>query len=167
MGQSNRKGTIIMDDYQEILHMRVEDVEQEHVNSHPAFEFYRREFITKHGGSRVALYEVPPGKSAFPYHTHSKNEENYYILSGEATLKTPAGERIVKAGEFLHFPTGDAGAHKITNTSESEMFVYLDFDATDALDVCKYPDSGKIGIWGAGINRLFKLEDAVEYYEGE
>jgi hypothetical protein len=28
-----------------------------------------------------------------------------------------------------------------------------------------YPDSNKIGIWPPG--KLFRLEDAVEYFEGE
>ena len=82
-------------------------------------------------------------------------------------MKTPQGERKVAAGEFLFFPTGPEGAHKLTNCSESENLVYIDFDVVHDLDVCVYPDSDKIGIWGMGINRVYPLSSNVDYYEGE
>jgi len=114
----------------------------------------------------VSLYEIPPGKSAYPYHYHTQNEECFYILSGSGSLRTPEGERPVQAGEFLFFPAGEQGAHKLTNTGDVNL-VYLDYDAEHEIDVAFYPDSGKIGIWGMGINQVYKTEDQVGYYEGE
>jgi uncharacterized cupin superfamily protein len=71
----------------------------------------------------VSVYEIPPGKAAYPYHFHHKNEETFYILSGKGVLRTPDGERKVTAGELLFFPTGPEGAHKLTNTSQTEKLI--------------------------------------------
>ena len=117
--------------------------------------------------SLVCVYEVPPGKSPYPYHYHLKDEETFYILSGFGLLRTPEGERQVKAGDFLFFPAGPEGAHKLTNISAAEPLVYIDFDVIHDPDVAVYPDSGKIGIWGRDVSSVFFLEDAVDYYAGE
>ena len=74
---------------------------------------------------------------------------------------------MVCAGELLFFPTGSQGAHTLTNCSEAENLVYLDFDVTQEVDITEYPDSGKIGIWGMGINELYPRNANVDYYEGE
>ena len=153
----------------EIKHIKIEDIPASHRCEHEGYEYFQRKFIP-FGGAKNALvrvYEIPPGKSAYPYHYHHKNEETFYILSGEGILKTPKGERQVKAGELLFFPTGPEGAHKITNTSETEMLVYLDFDVVHDIDIAVYPDSDKIGIWGKGINKLYSQNSNVDYYDGE
>lgn len=43
----------------------------------------------------------------------------------------------------------------------------MDFDTRDEIDVAFYPDSGKIGIWGKDVNKVFRISDQVDYYEGE
>lgn len=153
----------------EIRHSKIEDLPVSHKCEHEGFEYFRRKFIP-YGDSEntvVSVYEIPPGKAAYPYHFHYKNEETFCILSGEGVLKTPAGERTVKAGELLFFPTGPEGAHKLTNSSETENLVYIDFDVVHDIDVAIYPDSEKIGVWGMGINRLYPVDDDVDYYAGE
>lgn len=35
--------------------------------------------------------EVEPGKFAYGYHYHEENEEVFYIISGEASVKTAGG----------------------------------------------------------------------------
>jgi hypothetical protein len=39
-------------------------------------------------------------------------------------------------------------------------------------EICVYPDSGKIGVYGrqagaGGLRELYRRSDAVDYYEGE
>lgn len=153
----------------EFKHMALNAIPITHRQDHEGYEFYRRKFVP-YGGAKntqVCVYEISPGKAAYPYHYHHKNEETFYILSGEGVLKTPQGERKVAAGEFLFFPTGPGGAHKLTNCSASENLIYIDFDVVHDLDVCVYPDSDKIGIWGMGINRIYPQSSNVDYYEGE
>ena len=101
------------------------------------------------------------------YHFHHNNEETFYIISGEGILRTPNGERKVSAGELLFFPTGADGAHKLTNSSETENLVYIDFDVVHDVDITIYPDSDKIGVWGMGINKLYPQASDVDYYDGE
>lgn len=153
----------------EIKHSKIEDIPASHKYEHEGYEYYRRKFIPFGGAknSLVSVYEIPPHKSAYPYHFHHNNEETFYILSGEAVLRTPDGERKVSAGEFLFFPTGPAGAHKLTNSSDTENLVYIDFDVVHDVDITIYPDSEKIGVWGMGINQLYPQAEAVDYYDGE
>ena len=149
-------------------HRNIDDLPRKHKRGAEGYEFTRRDFLAVHeANTLVRVYELPPGKSAYPYHYHLKNEETFFILRGEGLLRTPEGERAVKAGDLLFFPAGEDGAHKLTNTSETEMLVYLDFDIVHDLDVTMYPDSGKIGIWGMDTNKIYRIGDDVDYYEGE
>ena len=50
---------------------------------------------------------------------------------------------------------------------EEGKLVYLDVDVVHDLDVAVYPDSGKIGIWGKDVNRIYHVDDDVDYYDGE
>ena len=153
----------------QIKHCKIEEIPAGHKCEHEGYEYFRRKFIpfgeAKH--THVCVYEIPPLKSAYPYHFHHKSEETFYILSGEGILKTPEGERFVKAGDLLFFPTGAEGAHKLTNSSETELLRYIDFDVVHDIDVCEYPDSDKVGIWGMGINRIYPKDADVDYYTGE
>jgi len=151
----------------EILHRHVDDIPVQHKCDHEAYEYYKRALLPRgQAGCVAALYEIPPGKAAYPYHYHMKDEELFYILGGAGTLRTPQGERQVKAGDVLFFPANEHGAHKLTNTG-TEPLIYLDFDIAHDIDVCFYPDSGKIGVWGMGINQVYKTDDTVGYFEGE
>ena len=71
------------------------------------------------------------------------------------------------AGDLLFFPADESGAHKLTNDSDTENLVYIDFDAINDLDAAVYPDSGKIGVWGRNINRVYRMDDKVDYDDGE
>lgn len=157
-----------MDKPNKVLHAQIESLERKHVDDHSGYEFYRRRLMDRGDSGRclVSVYEIPPGKSAYPYHYHLKDEEVFYIISGEGTLRTPGGERTVRAGELIFFPAGEGGAHKLTNTGR-ETLTYIDFDAVNDLDVAVYPDSGKLGVWGMDVNQVFRRKDEVEYFDGE
>lgn len=152
----------------EIVHVKAADVERVHRNEHEGYEYYRRALIPA-GAAKdctVGLYEIPPGKSAYPYHYHMKNEESFYILSGEGVLKTPQGNKIIAAGDFLFFPSGENGAHKLTNTGMGPL-VYLDFDTANDLEVAFYPDSAKIGILVKNVRQIYKTDSQTDYYKDE
>ena len=153
----------------QIKHCKIEEIPAGHKCEHEGYEYFRRKFVPfgEANHTHVCVYEIPPLKSAYPYHFHYKTEETFYIISGTGILKTPEGERKVSAGELIFFPAGETGAHKLTNGSETENLVYIDFDVTHDLDVAVYPDSDKIGIWGMGINKIFPKSADVDYYDGE
>ena len=136
---------------------------------HEGYVYEKRAFLSRKDGARctVAVYEIPPGKAAYPYHYHVQSEEVFYIVSGTGTLRTPEGERPVSAGELLYFPADASGAHKLTNASDSAPLIYLDYDTVSEIDVTFYPDSRKIGVWGKQMNQVYKVSEPVDYYEGE
>ncbi len=152
-----------------IKHESMNHIPRKHKCEHKDYEYYKRVFLSREDASQctVSVYEIPPHKSAYPYHSHSNNEEVFYIISGTGLLKAPEGERNVSAGDLLFFPANQTGAHKLTNTSETDTLVYIDFDTTNDIDVAFYPDSQKIGVWGKGINKVYKIDENVDYYKGE
>jgi uncharacterized cupin superfamily protein len=114
----------------------------------------------------VAIMEVPPGKSAYPYHFHVSITEVFYIISGEGLLETPDGGRRVAAGDAIVLPPGAGGAHKLMNTSATETLRYLDVDTTNPSDVAFYPKSGKVGLLLDGMaHTYYKVSDQVGYYD--
>lgn len=148
---------------------RAETAEVIHKADHPGYEYNKKVIVGKADSPNfeVSIYEVPPGKSAVPYHYHLRNEEVFFIMSGTALLKTPEGEKTVTVGDFLYFPNNESGAHKLTNTSQTEPLVYADFDLLHDLEVVFYPDSDKTGIFGMGRKMLFPVSKQVGYYDGE
>jgi uncharacterized cupin superfamily protein len=112
----------------------------------------------------MTVYELPPGKSNCPYHYEIGNEEWVVALTGRLSVRTPEGEVELGPWDVLCFPDGEAGAHRFTNrTEEPVRFAVLStkIDPSSAV----YPDSQKIGIWPPG--KLFRLADAVDYWDGE
>ncbi|MCD8139542.1 MAG: cupin domain-containing protein [Planctomycetaceae bacterium] len=152
-----------------ILVRRVETAPTVQRCEHPRYEYKQEKIVTRKDSENfdVSIYEVPPGKSAVPYHYHVRNEEIFYILSGTGLLKTPDEEREVAAGDFIYFPNNSSGAHKLTNTSETEPLRYMDIDIRYDFDVVFYPDSNKVGIYGKGNHLIFPVAGQTEYYAGE
>ncbi len=152
-----------------IVISRREDLKAEVRPSEKGFGFTEYPLLEDGEGkhSQVSFYELPPRHSNYPYHYHFDRDEVFYIISGEGVVKTPEGDRPVHAGDLIFCPAGEGGAHRITNTSETETMVYIDFDTLTPRDVCVYPDSGKVGVWGPTFNRVYRLEDGVDYYDRE
>ena len=118
------------------------------------------------GGRLVGLsvYELPPGQSICPYHYEIGFEEWLLVLSGRPTLRTPAGERELRPWDVAFFPEGEAGAHKVTNRTDETLRVAMLSNKSDP-GAAVYPDSDKVGVFPP--NKLFRLADAVDYWEGE
>ena len=152
----------------ELKHAPVEALAVTREEAHEGFAFVKRTFVPRTPGGRMtaSVYELAPGKAAYPYHYHIECEELFFILSGQGTLSTPQGERPVRAGDLLHFPACEQGAHKLTNTS-AETLRYLDVDTCTPLDMAVYPASGKVGVFGPGISQIYREKEQTDYYDGE
>ncbi len=85
-------------------------------------------------------------------------------MNGEGTLRTPQGFQTVIKGDILFFEEGESGTHQLYNHSDGPL-VYIDIRTKANIDVCEYPDSGKINILPA--MDIFKKETTVPYYTGE
>ena len=121
----------------------------------------------------ASLYLLESGNSVCPYHWHAANEELLIVLAGRPTLRTPAGERDVAAGDVVAFPIGEEGAHKVTNRSDATVSVLIASEMNEP-EVAVYPDSGKVmarqqapGTPATGVRAIFRFEDGVDYWDGE
>jgi uncharacterized cupin superfamily protein len=95
------------------------------------------------------LYELPPGESTWPYHYELGCEEWLVVVSGRPTLHTDVGERELGPGEVAVFPSGPAGAHKLTNATEEPCRVLL-LSSKAPVAIVRYPDSATTGLWAEG-----------------
>lgn len=157
-------------DNREILITNKELIKSQHKCEHEPYEYNKYEITKRSKGGQcyVAIYEIPPQKSNYPYHYHLKNEEVFYIISGEGVLETPNGNKAISVGDIIVCPPSEQGAHRIINTSLTEMLVYLDFDTINSPEVVFYPNSDKVGIIVHGESSTFyKRNINVDYYEGE
>jgi uncharacterized cupin superfamily protein len=118
------------------------------------------------GGEQLGLsvYELAPGQSICPYHYENAEEEWLIVLVGHPILRTPAGERELGPWDCAFFPTGEEGAHKLTNRTDDAARVCM-WSNRLAVATSVYPDSEKVGAWPPG--KLFRLADAVDYFTGE
>jgi uncharacterized cupin superfamily protein len=88
--------------------------------------------------------------------------------NGNGVIETSDGKKGIAAGDVIVCPPDAKGAHKIINTSETDMLTYLDCDTANSPDVVFYPSSGKIGALFQGENNVFfDSSSEVDYYKGE
>lgn len=118
------------------------------------------------------LTVLPPGKVQCPFHSHHGEEEMFLILEGEGELRFGDRRYPIRRHDVIACPTGGAEvAHQIVNTGTTTMR-YLALSTRADIDVCEYPDSGKVSVGierhGApGLRKMFRAETDVDYYDRE
>jgi uncharacterized cupin superfamily protein len=176
MFDKSRVGGKGMADHPNLIgHQEVEWSEQYHGEN---FGYRRKSLGSAAGGQKLgcSLYEVPPGRRAWPYHYHLANEEAIYVLEGSGTLRIGGDEIRVSAGDYVALPARSEGAHQLINSSEAALR-YLCFSTMVEPDVMVYPDSGKVGIFGGAapggpkeertFSKFLRGDAEVGYYDGE
>jgi len=148
----------------EIIITNMEKISPKH-HEHNQYEYYSYEI--ERNKTVTGFYTLPPGKSNYPFHYHITNEEVFYVISGNGILETFNENYKIAAGDIIVCPVGKDGAHKITNTSETENLVYLDVDTNITPDIVYYPHSNKLGVRAPGIYDNFNLDNKTDYYDKE
>ncbi len=117
------------------------------------------------GGS---MYELEAGDRLWPYHAHHANEEWLIVLQGNPTLRTPEGEKTLRAGDVVCFPRGKEGAHQVINGTDTAIRVLM-LSTLIAPDIVEYFDSGKIGARSVHGERIMlsRPGPTLGYWEGE
>lgn len=103
------------------------------------------------GGSRLGctLEEIQPGGRPAKYHYHLANEEALYVIEGDGTLRTPAGARPIRSGDYVTFPVGRPGGHAVENTSDAVLRCLL-ISTMEEPDLVVYPDEGTFAVSAEG-----------------
>jgi uncharacterized cupin superfamily protein len=92
--------------------------------------------ITQFG---VNVTVIEAGAWSSQRHWHSHEDEFVWVLDGELTLVTNAGEETLRAGDCAAFRSGDPDGHHLVNQSGRPARV-LEIGTTDRQDRCTYPD---------------------------
>ena len=110
---------------------------------------------------------VPPGKRSCPFHSHRAEEEMFFIVRGEGTLRYGSETRRIRAGDVICCPTGGPDtAHQIVNDSDADL-AYLSVSTMHPVEVCEYPDSNKIGTYGGDLRHMVRPGEKLDYWDGE
>ena len=96
----------------------------------------------------------PTGKESFIYHSHYREEEWIYIISGRGVAEIDDEEYEVAAGDFMGFPTPSV-AHHLRNPYDEDL-VYLMGGENLDVEIGDFPRLGK---------RMLKRGQDVEVYE--
>lgn len=118
------------------------------------------------GGGKLGVncMRVPPGHAAVPFHSHRREDEVFYVLSGRGVLRygdEPLRELV--AGDCASCPAGTGHAHQLGNPFDEEL-VYLAIGCHDPDEICEYPDNGKIMV--RSLQAVGRLAVA-DYMDGE
>ena len=87
----------------------------------------------------VNLTTLMPGRESSMRHWHTHEDELVYVLEGEVTLVTDAGEQTLVAGHCAGFAAGSRDGHQFVNRGERPA-VYLEISNRDPADEAHYPD---------------------------
>ncbi|MEM9542793.1 MAG: cupin domain-containing protein [Cyanobacteria bacterium P01_E01_bin.42] len=88
----------------------------------------------------VNLVRLEPGSASSVRHWHSKQDEFIYVIEGEITLVTDAGEQVLTSGNAAGFPAGEANGHHFINRSDRDA-IYLEIGDRTPEDNVTYPDN--------------------------
>jgi uncharacterized cupin superfamily protein len=88
----------------------------------------------------VNLVLLPPGCWSSQRHWHTHEDEFVYVLDGELTLVTDAGEQVLHAGMAAGFAAGTPDGHHLINRTERPA-TYLEVGIRrDDVDEVDYPE---------------------------
>jgi uncharacterized cupin superfamily protein len=114
--------------------------------------------LTSFGVNRTRL--TPGGVSAL-HHRHSRQQEFVYVLEGEPTLVTDAGEVHLRPGMCAGFPANGA-AHHLENRTERDVVV-LEVGDRIAGDEGTYPADDIKAAMGDDGKWSFEHKDGTPY----
>ena len=93
------------------------------------------------------------------------------MLTGTPTLREPDGEEVLRPWDVAVFTRGPGGAHEVRNDT-AETATVLMLSTIAGLEMCVYPDSGKISAWwedeDGSLTGLRNRPGAnIDYFDGE
>jgi uncharacterized cupin superfamily protein len=110
----------------------------------------------------IEICRIPPGKTPYPYHSHSVQWEFYHVISGNGSVRHEDGTTAIEAGDAFVFEPGQP--HQLINDGTQDLILYVVAD--NPIGESNYfPDSQK-WIVRSPERRVIRSEP-LEYYDGE
>jgi uncharacterized cupin superfamily protein len=110
----------------------------------------------------VNLTRLTPGGESSLRHAHSRQDEFIYILEGNPTLITDAGETPLEPGMCAGFKAGTGDAHHLVNRTRTDV-VYVEVGDRTTGDEGRYPDDDIQAVLGADAKWRFTHKDGTPY----
>lgn len=110
----------------------------------------------------VNLTRLAPGAASALRHAHSEQDEFVYVLEGEPTLVTDAGETPLRPGMCAGFKAGSGDAHHLVNRTDRDV-VYLEVGDRTPGDRVAYPDDDLAAVLGPDGSWRFVRKDGRPY----
>ncbi|MBC7598246.1 MAG: cupin domain-containing protein [Polaromonas sp.] len=102
----------------------------------------------------VNITVLSPGSVSALLHSHSKQDEFVYVVSGCLVLQTDAGRTELAAGMCAGFKAGTGNGHRLLNESASDA-VYLEIGDRTNGDEVTYPDEDLVAQSEGGAWKYF------------
>jgi uncharacterized cupin superfamily protein len=109
----------------------------------------------------VNLVTIAPGSQSSLRHWHARQDEFVYVLEGELTLVTEAGEQVLGPGMAAGFPAGVADGHMLVNRGAVPA-VYLEVGDRLPGDAVTYSDDDLAAVPRA-VGWVFTRKDGRPY----
>jgi mannose-6-phosphate isomerase-like protein (cupin superfamily) len=110
----------------------------------------------------IEILRIPPGKTPYPYHSHSAQWEFYHVISGQGSVRHKDGTTAIATGDAFLFKPNEP--HQIINDHSDDLILYVVAD--NPIGEHSYePDSNKWSVSIPGPKRL--RSEALDYYDGE
>jgi uncharacterized cupin superfamily protein len=110
----------------------------------------------------VEICRIAPGKTPYPYHSHSAQWEFYHVISGNGVVRHQEGKTPIEAGDAFLFPPGQP--HQITNDGQEDLLLFVVADNPIG-ESCHYPDSNKWMVRSP--ERKLIRSNGLDYFDGE
>lgn len=114
-----------------------------------------------------SLYELPPGETTWAYHYELNREEWLLVIGGEVVVRTPEGDKTMRAGDVAVFPIGPAGAHQVRNESDAVARYAMPSPFAGEGYVAIRPDSNTALIAGPDFRQIVPLDESLDYWDRE
>ena len=111
----------------------------------------------------VNLLVLPPGAWSSQRHWHTAEDEFVYVLAGEVTLVTDAGNEVLRAGDCAGFKAGDSNGHCLQNRSDVDARV-LEVGSRVKGNAAHYPDIDMVAPAG-GQPAMYTKRDGTPYQD--
>jgi uncharacterized cupin superfamily protein len=109
----------------------------------------------------VNFLRLPPGSWSSQRHWHTLSDEFIYVLEGEVTLVTDAGEELLKRGDAAGFKAGEDNGHCLQNRTDHDVTL-LEIGSRIADDAAFYPDIDMMAPAG-GKPAIYTHRDGTHY----
>ena len=112
----------------------------------------------------VNMDYVKPGAESVKYHSHSKQEEFFFIIRGKGILRIDGENVLIGKGDVISKPGGKDITHQFINNS-SEILQILDVGTREKDDIVTYPDENIIYLKNK--KKVFNINDNIKNWTSE